>query len=336
MKEPPSMSNSSLRSIAGATALAGMTGLLAACSGGPVGSAHALPPTTTMSALTSGIVDTTRMKFTTLDDNADPTFNQLLGINDNGVIAGYFGSGAAGHPNQGYMINPPYSQSNYVNENFPGSVQTQVTAIDDIGNTAGFWVDANGNNFGFVEWNGVFTSYKNPKTGAGTVNQLLGLNNHGTAVGFYVDGGGLSHGYELNQATGRFSAVASQGCTNVFATGINNHGSVTGFCTGGNGVVIGFLRVGHTFSEFSFPSASATTPFGINDKDEVVGAYTDASGNSHGFTLTSPLTNAKWMSIDDPNGVGGTFVNGLNDMGALVGFYVDAAGNTDGFLATRN
>ena len=29
--------------------------------------------------------------FRTLDDSADPTFNQLLGIDDNGLIAGYFG-----------------------------------------------------------------------------------------------------------------------------------------------------------------------------------------------------------------------------------------------------
>ena len=32
--------------------------------------------------------------FTTLDDQADPTFNQILGINSHNVIAGYFGSGA--------------------------------------------------------------------------------------------------------------------------------------------------------------------------------------------------------------------------------------------------
>src|SRR5579872_4498820 len=110
--------------------------------------------------------------FTTLNDNADPTFNQLLGINNHGKIAGYFGSGATGHPNKGYTLSSPYGQSNYHNENFPGSVQTQVTAIDNIGNTAGFWVDGNGNNFGFIEWNGVFTSYSDPHTGTGTINQL--------------------------------------------------------------------------------------------------------------------------------------------------------------------
>src|SRR5271169_3503839 len=32
----------------------------------------------------------------------DPTFNQELGINNSDKISGYFGSGMAGHPNQGY------------------------------------------------------------------------------------------------------------------------------------------------------------------------------------------------------------------------------------------
>ena len=39
--------------------------------------------------------------FQTIDNSADPTFNQLLGINDADTIAGYFGSGMAGHPNKG-------------------------------------------------------------------------------------------------------------------------------------------------------------------------------------------------------------------------------------------
>jgi hypothetical protein len=35
--------------------------------------------------------------YTTLNNSNDLTFNQLLGINDSGVIAGYFGSGMAMH-----------------------------------------------------------------------------------------------------------------------------------------------------------------------------------------------------------------------------------------------
>ena len=44
--------------------------------------------------------------FRTLNDQRDVTFNQLLGINNEGVIAGYFGSGAQGHPNKGYRLYP--------------------------------------------------------------------------------------------------------------------------------------------------------------------------------------------------------------------------------------
>ncbi len=82
---------------------------------------------------------------TTHNDAKDPTFNQLLGINNEGMIAGYFGSGrwSTGlHPNKGYTLNPPYGQGNFVNENFPGSVQTQVTGINNNDLTVGFWADA--------------------------------------------------------------------------------------------------------------------------------------------------------------------------------------------------
>jgi hypothetical protein len=90
----------------------------------------------------------------------DVTFNQELGINNAGVIAGYFGSGAQGHPNKGYTVVPrgagqPVVQSDFVNENFPRSVQTQVTGLNNLGNylingvpaflgtTVGFWSNQN-------------------------------------------------------------------------------------------------------------------------------------------------------------------------------------------------
>jgi len=93
--------------------------------------------------------------FRTVDNAADLTFNQLLGINNAGVIAGYFGSGAQGHPNMGYLLAP----GGYRSENFPGSVQTQVTGLNNQGVTVGFWSGMNtasqsNDNFGFYEVNG--------------------------------------------------------------------------------------------------------------------------------------------------------------------------------------
>ncbi|HXP21014.1 MAG TPA: hypothetical protein VN840_15330, partial [Streptosporangiaceae bacterium] len=93
--------------------------------------------------------------FRTLNSSNDETFNQLLGINSRGRIAGYFGSGAQGHKNKGYTIVPPYKQRNYRTENFPGSAQTQVTGLNDTGITVGFYSRTNkanpaaNANFGF-------------------------------------------------------------------------------------------------------------------------------------------------------------------------------------------
>src|ERR1035438_2950220 len=84
----------------------------------------------------------TAYSFRTVDNAADLTFNQLLGINNEGVIAGYFGSGAQGHPNMGYQLTP----AGYRSENVPGSVQTQVTGLNDNGVTVGFWSSMNNAN----------------------------------------------------------------------------------------------------------------------------------------------------------------------------------------------
>jgi len=281
----------------------------------------------------------TAYTFTTLDDQADPTFNQLLGINGHHVIVGYFGSGAdAQHPNKGYVLKPPYGQGNYTSENFPGSAQTQVVGINNIGDTAGFWVAGNGTNHGFVRWNGVFENFSDPKTphAAGSVNQLLGVNDNGVAVGFYNDAAGNSHAYQVNQATGVFTAIKIPGAVSALATGINKAGYITGIATDAAKVTTSWLRSpAGQLTTFGFPGGSGTQAFGINPQKQIVGSYLDGHGVMHGFVLTSPQgPKSHWQSIDDPNGVGSTVVNGINGAGDLVGFYTDAAGNTDGMLAT--
>ena len=62
---------------------------------------------------------------------------------------------------------PPYAQANFTNENFSGSVQTQVTGINNAGTTVGFWAPSNNggdNNFGFTDIGGTFTDVNNPNT----------------------------------------------------------------------------------------------------------------------------------------------------------------------------
>jgi hypothetical protein len=275
---------------------------------------------------------TTTYTFTTHDSNSDPTFNQLLGINDQQVIAGYYGSGTppTTHPNKGYVIDPPYGQGNYTAENFPGSQQTQVTAINDLGNTAGFWVNSAGANFGFVEQNGTFTSVTDPMTKSSpSFNQLLGRNNTGDAVGFYTDAKGHSHAYEYDVNTKVFVSITPPGAVSATATGINDQGDIVGFLTNGKQAMEGFLLKGGKYSEFEIDNSKQTMALGINDVLQIVGSYVDSSMNLHGFVKNAE---GAVTSIDDPNGVGTTTVNGINNGGALVGFYTVGTVN-HGFVA---
>jgi hypothetical protein len=282
---------------------------------------------------------TTNYLFSGLTDQADATFNQLLGINSHNVISGYFGSGQPGHPNKGYLLDPPYGQANYVNENFPGSAQTQVVGLNNLGDTAGFWANAAGANNGFVEWNGAFETLNDPSLPhmKGAVDQLLGVNDHGVAVGFYNDAKGHPHAYEVNQATRVYTAIKISGAVDSTATGINNNGDIVGFATDSAGNTFSWLLKGGHVSTLQFPGGNTTEAFGVNDHDEIVGTYLDASNVQHGFTLKDPLgTVSHWQKVDDPNGVGDTFVNGINDAGDLVGFYCPSSTNCDGFLAMVN
>lgn len=301
--------------------------------GGGAVAAHAAPQPSSQPAAANNY------QFRTLNNNNDTTFNQLLGINKRGTIAGYFGSGAAGHPNKGYVLRRPYGQGNYTNENFPGSVQTQVTGLNDNGVTVGFWADQSGANFGFYKRNGKFHQVNFPVATGTTaaspaMSQLLGVNDRNVAVGFTTDSAGNSHGYTYNIRTKKFKAITISGSTSVTAAAINRKGDIAGFDVNANGVTDGFLLSRGKVTTLAAPGASQTMATGINDSNEVVGVYTVGTGNAavtHGFTWTSAHG---FTTVDDPNGVGTTTVNGVNDRGQLVGFYTDSNGNTDGMLAT--
>lgn len=280
--------------------------------------------------------------FRTINNANDPTFNQLLGINDMGKIAGYFGSGAKEHPNKGYTLSKPYHQLDYRNQNFPGSKQTQVTALNNLGIQVGFYstmnrADLANNNFGYYSINGTHfhkVNFPAKHPASPPVDQLLGVNDHNLAVGFYVDSKGNSHGYLFDINTHRYISepLPIPGVTSVTPTGINDSDSVTGFFTNSKGKVHGFLvrKASPHLIVISVPGADATMPFGVNKFGVVVGVYTKGSSN-FGFTWSR---GHGFQTINDPLGVGNTFVNGINSAGDLVGFYIGKHGNTNGFLAT--
>ncbi len=278
--------------------------------------------------------------FQDIVNTGDVTFNQELGINNAGEIAGYFGSGmAVGHPNKGYTTVPPSYNTSFTNENFPNSVQTQVTGINNAGATVGFWSDTNlgsgDNNFGFTDVGGSFVSVNHPGTGSGpAINQLLGVNDSNIAVGFYVDTGGATHGYTYNIAATSFSGNIDDpnGIGATTAAAINNAGKIAGFYTDTmSGAVLGFVDNGGAFTTIDVPGSMSTVLLGLNDNGMAVGDYVDGGGVMHG--LLYDLNNNTFQNIDDPFGIGATTINGINDLNQLVGFYVNGADNTIGLFA---
>lgn len=294
---------------------------------------------TASDAETGPVRQAMNFKFRTLDDQTDPRFNELLGINNLQHIVGFYGDGAPAHPNRGYVVYPPYHQINYREINFPMSVENQATSLNNTKTMAGFYQDSQGEIFGFTDTLNIWSDYQDPHSqGTGTTTELLGINDLGFAVGFYTSTAlRHQHAFEVQIATGIYNDLAPPNAADAVATGINGRGDIIGYVKRSNGVVEGFLLSDGAYSFYEFPRSTGTEFLGVTVLDRIVGSYTDKSGKSHGFLLMEPLrpNHTTWQSIDDPNGVGTTVVTSINIHYELVGYYVDRFGKTHGFLATR-
>ena len=69
---------------------------------------------------------------------------------------------------------------------------TVAEGINNAGQIAGLYVDADGNQHGFVLSNGVYTTIDVP---GGTNTGVFSINAQGEIVGSYDDAGGVTHGY---------------------------------------------------------------------------------------------------------------------------------------------
>jgi probable HAF family extracellular repeat protein len=302
----------------------------------------------------SGAASTSDQHFFVLNNPGDPNFNQLLGINDAHVIVGYFGDGVV-VPNNGYVLVPKnhYSVENFTN--LPSgdfASETQAIGINNrtFPDIVGFYTDnATGFTHGFLDADGTQSPVDDPAGSPPNVSapaqNLLGINDLGDAAGFWTDNNGHEHGFvvELNFQTPSKSTFMEippsifNGAVATQASDITNKGFVCGFWTDNNGNNHGFFGPpGPLLSTFPWfftlnveldgVTAASTSPFGCNNNGDVVGSFTDANGNVHGFIFDRGL----FIQFDAPGssqtaafGVMGTLINGINDHGDIVGFFSD-------------
>jgi len=288
-------------------------------------------------------------EFFKLNNPGDPNFNQLLGINDNKIIAGYFGDGTVVF-NNGYVLvpNTHYSLENFAGTPPAGSTITQTQAIGinnkNVPVIVGFWADQNGLQFGWEDVKGVFTTILDPNaTFAGNQN-LLGVNKFNVAAGFWVDSAGNEHGFVVNLAgtSLKFTEIPPalfNGAVTTQASGINDKNQVCGFWVDANGNDHGFFGpLGGKLNSFEVritngPLAKSTQALGCSN-NFIVGSYVGPAGKTHGFLFDGSdfdRFDAPGSSQTPAFAVSGTIINGVNDEGDIVGFFSDGT-KVNGFV----
>jgi hypothetical protein len=257
----------------------------------------------------------------TVQHPADPTFTQLLGINNAGTIAGFHGAVTA----QGFTLVLP---NTFTAQNFPASATSMVTAINSAGSTAGIYVDSGGTTHGYTDMGGVFTTVDQPGT---LFNQALGINDGNTTVGYSsaTDPAGMTGQTAYSQSGDVFTNILLPANDNSQAVGINNADNTVGFYMPTPTTSIGFLDIGGTISTIDPFGSTFTQALGISNTGEIVGFYIDAFGAQHGYVDIGGV----FTSFDPVTSVS-TTINGLNDLGQFVGFFTDANDNVIGFVAT--
>lgn len=240
-----------------------------------------------------------------LINGAPAAQTQAIGINNRSMpdIVGFYTDAATGFTH-GFLDSKGVQTTLDDPAGLPPNVTTPVQnllGINDVGEAAGFWVDNDGHEHGFV----VRIHAQSPTSSTFT---------------------------EIPPSTFP-GAVATQ------ASDITDRHQVCGFWTDTNGNNHGFIgRPDHGFATFDVQirggTATSTSPFGCNDRGVIVGSFTDANGAVHGFIALG----RRFLQYDAPGssqtaafGVMGTFINGVNDRGDIVGFFSDGQ-KVNGFV----
>jgi uncharacterized membrane protein len=247
---------------------------------------------------------------------------------------------------------------------------TSGTGINDKGQVVGEYRDA-GLYHGFIYDTGVFTTFDVPFSGVAETAPLA-INNRGQIVGVYLTLFPRQRGHGFLYSEGEFTEISFPLALETVVTGINNNGDIIGIYITSDISPFqthGFLyRAGiFTTLDAPFEGVSATRPFGINDRGQIVGQYDigqpverakafvykdgffetllesygpdratgiSAQGSIVGVDFGNPLgfVYEKGQVTDFPF-VGFVTPYGINASGTISGAIIDDAGMSHGFVA---
>ena len=215
----------------------------------------------------------------------------------------------------------PAAKNNFISFDFPGSSNTQATAIAPSGEIVGRYIGTDGQQHGFILRQGVLKTFDIP---GAVFTDIAWANTRGDLVGTYVLSDGLVHAYVMRGRTlTTIDFPANQVNTNGF--GISNAGEVVGveWPQGNFFVAHGYLFRRGEFTLIDFPGAMGTFPTMIIDSRR----NADTNLVVHGFFFD----HGSFRTIDFPESTL-TWITGVNPQGDIVGFYNSQDGKQHGFV----
>jgi probable HAF family extracellular repeat protein len=256
------------------------------------------------------------------------------GINDEGAVVGDFATAAdaSAEIEHGYLLH----DGRFFQVDFPGSFDTDANGISSEGVIVGTYAaklafGLRGDDHGYTLDRRGYHALPDPP---GTFPDFNAINDDRHIVGVMSTING-NRGFLLKRG-----AYTTIDCGHSFteANGINDHDDIVGECfdSSTSPSEHAFLLHEGQFTIFDFPGAAGdgTIATGINDDGSIVGTYSDANGNDHGFIVRDLRRHPRFSTVDKP-GATTTTLAGINDDGQLVGTATDSNGVSTGFKARK-
>ena len=231
-------------------------------------------------------------------DNANPSVNQLLGVNDTDNAVGFYTDSKGNNHGYEYCIGTHKFRTITVS----GEGVTSLTAagIDNHGDVVGFFTGSGGAMDAFLLTSGgKQTVLAFP---GATMTQAFGVNDYGEVVGTYTTGSGNSaqtHGFTWT-AAGSFQTVDDpSGVGTTTVNGVNDQGQLVGFYMDAAGNTDGMLAT-------PIGSGSGTMSGGMPSASSGSGTMPSASMSaSPSASMTMPTSGMSGsMSGGSPSGSG--------------------------------
>jgi probable HAF family extracellular repeat protein len=206
-------------------------------------------------------------------------------------------------------------------------------SLNNRGDIAGSYTDPSGASHGYLYNHGKITDIEFP---GGFNTQAFGVNDLRQVIGVFTDSAKAPHAFFLRD--GVYKQIDLPDGLQTVPFSINNSTMIVGqFVNVAKTTGHGYLQLKNgKFTLYDAPHAAANSTYliSINNRNQIVGFYSDKVKNFHNFLLQDK----KPTQLVVPKSFKASFASfqTINDSDEIVGYYNDAQQVAHGFVAKRN